>query len=366
MRNPDSGFTTAKERQLHLFGGSDEPNEPPTTRYQGSKLKLLPWLWENLGGLDFETVLDAFGGTGCVSYMFKSKHKRVTYNDYLRFNSLVGLALIENSSTRLSHDDVRFVLTRHSESEYDDFIARTFADVFYTDEENVWLDTVCQNVPRLDDPVKRAMAFYALYQACIIKRPYNLFHRKNLYMRTSEVKRGFGNKATWDTPFDGHFRKFVSEVNAAVFDSGIECKAVCHDALDVPGEYDLVYIDTPYLARSGVGVDYLDFYHFLEGMTDYRSWPNRIDRRRKHLPLVGTRSPWSDSKRTRSAFASLFERYANSTIVVSYRSDGIPSEDELVTMLRRVKRRVQVLHYGQYKYVLSKNGKSKEVLLIGT
>lgn len=34
------------------------------------------------------------------------------------------------------------------------------------------------------------------------------------------------------------------------------------DALDVPGDYDLVYVDTPYIPKSGVGVDYLDFYHF--------------------------------------------------------------------------------------------------------
>lgn len=340
--------------------------KPPTTRYQGSKLKLLPWLWENLNDLEFEKVLDAFGGTGCVSYMLKSKGKQVTYNDYLRFNYLIGLALIENSHTRLSHDDVRFILTRHSESEYDDFIARTFVDVFYTDNENVWLDTVCQNIPQLEDPFKQVMALYALFQACIIKRPYNLFHRKNLYMRTSEVKRSFGNKITWDTPFEEHFRKFVNEVNTAVFDSGIECKAVCHDALDIPGKYDLVYIDTPYLTESGVGVNYLDFYHFLEGMTDYESWQSRIDRQKKHLPLIGTRSPWSDAKRTCNAFTSLFERYADSTIVVSYRSDGIPSESDLVAMLQQVKQNVQVLNYGQYKYVLSKNSKSKEILLIGT
>ena len=35
------------------------------------------------------------------------------------------------------------------------------------------------------------------------------------------------------------------------------------DALDVPGDYDLVYVDTPYIPKSGVGVDYQDFYHFL-------------------------------------------------------------------------------------------------------
>ena len=50
----------------------------PTTRYQGSKRKILPWLYECLRNYEFHTVLDAFGGTGMVSYLFKRMGKRVT------------------------------------------------------------------------------------------------------------------------------------------------------------------------------------------------------------------------------------------------------------------------------------------------
>jgi len=355
----------ARDKPLALFDDDPRFARPPTTRYQGSKLKLLPWIWESLRGLKFQTALDAFGGTGCVSYMLKCKGKAVTYNDYLKFNYLIALALIENANTRLSQTDVHSVLGKKPDFKYGDFIARTFANVFFTEEENSWLDVVCQNVPFLDDPFQRAMAYYALFQSCIIKRPYNLFHRKNLCMRTSDVKRSFGNKAAWDTPFETHFRKFVDEANRAVFDSGVPCKAVCHDAIEVSGRYDLVYIDPPYVSKKGIGVDYLDFYHFLEGMVDYASWPGRLNRRKRHLPLTGERSPWSDPRRTCDAFSRLFERYADSILVVSYRSDGIPSEHELAAMLRRVKGNVRVLHYGGYKYALSKNGASREMLLIG-
>ena len=93
-------------------------------------------------------------------------------------------------------------------------------------------------------------------------------------MRTADVNRSFGNKATWDTPFEAHFRKFAAEANHAVFDSGLPCRALCLDALEVPGRYDLVYIDTPYVNRAGTGVDYLDFYHFLEGIVDSSTCPS--------------------------------------------------------------------------------------------
>ncbi len=43
----------------------------PSTRYQGSKLKIVDWIWENIKDLEFNTALDAFGGTGCVAYLLK-------------------------------------------------------------------------------------------------------------------------------------------------------------------------------------------------------------------------------------------------------------------------------------------------------
>jgi len=52
-------------------------------------------------------------------------------------------------------------------------------------------------------------------------------------------------------------------------------------------------------------------------------------------------------------------------MVVSYRSDGIPSESDLVSLLRRYKRNLRIEHFGQYKYVLSTNSESEEFLLIG-
>lgn len=58
----------------------------PSTRFQGSKLKIVDWIWDSIKDLRFKTALDAFGGTGSVAYMLKQKGKKVTYNDILTFN----------------------------------------------------------------------------------------------------------------------------------------------------------------------------------------------------------------------------------------------------------------------------------------
>lgn len=353
-------------QQMELLAPHERPAKAPSTRYQGSKLKLVDWIWECISDLDFSTVLDAFGGTAAVAYMLKARGKRVTYNDYLAFNHQIGTALIENSTHRLSGPETAKLMCRDPSRHYDDFIARTFPGIYFTDEENVWLDVVCQNISALRDKYQRAIAFFGLFQACISKRPYNLFHRKNLYMRTAAVTRRFGNKATWDKPFEEHFTVFVREANDAVFDAGVECSASCSDALNIPGAYDLVYIDTPYINSRGVGVDYLDFYHFLEGMTAYETWASRINSKKKHHPLVGSRSPWSDRKQCFGAFERLFERFRNSILVVSYRSDGIPTEKDIASMLRSVKSRVSCRRFDQYQYVLSSNQKSSELLFIAT
>jgi adenine-specific DNA methylase len=338
----------------------------PSTRYQGSKAKLVDWIWEQIADLNFMTCLDAFGGTGAVSYRLKQEGKRVAYNDLLRFNHYIGLALVENCQVRLSSEEIDWLLQRHSYISYPSFVQENFSNIYFTEEENAWIDQTITNIRQLHDPYKFALAFFALCQACIIKRPYNLFHRKNLYIRLAEVDRSFGNKATWDKPFDQWFRIFAEEANQAVFDNGQRNRALNLDAIDVPEEYDLVYIDTPYISKRGMAVDYLEFYHFLEGLTMYNEWGEHIDRRSKHKRLKPRPSEWTDKTKIRQAFDRLFERYRNSMLVVSYRSDGIPSEEELVSLLKKYKPNVRVVHFGQYQYVLSTNDESKEVLLVGT
>jgi adenine-specific DNA methylase len=354
----------AVDAQHSLF--PDLTAQFPSTRYQGSKSKLTDWIWENLAGLEFTTCLDAFGGTGAVAYRLKQAGKAVTYNDILRFNHIFGIALVENAGTRLDPFEIDWLLSEHPGISYPRFVQETFTDIYFTREENAWIDRTITNINQLTDPYKSALAFFAVCQACIIKRPFNLFHRKNLYIRLAEVERSFGNKTTWDTPFDEWFRFFASEANRAVFDNGRANRSLNMDAAAVAGGFDLVYIDPPYISAQGVGVDYLEFYHFLEGLTVYADWANHIDFRTKHRRLKRQPSPWADKQKISVAFDQVFRKFQDAKIVVSYRSDGIPSETKLIDLLRKHRRHVQVEHYGQYKYVLSKNTDSKELLLIGT
>lgn len=335
----------------------------PSTRYQGSKQRFIGWIWDCIASLDFDTVLDAFGGTGCFAYAAKTHGKTVHYNDILPFNAVIGKALIENPGETLDGSDIARLLDFSLHSEISTFISDTFHDIYYTDEENSWLDHILCNIRAMEDEYKQALAYFALFQACITKRPYNLFHRKNLYVRLQDVQRTFGNKKTWDTPFETHFRKFAREANQAVFDNYRPCRSFCADALSLQNSYDLVYIDTPYVSNDGKGTDYSGFYHFLNGMAEYDKWQASIDYSSPHRKLVAKPSPWTSPMEIKNAFSRLLKHFKNSILVVSYRDDGIPSIPWLVNALEALGKDVEVFASQRMKYVLS-NKTTREMLLV--
>lgn len=246
----------------------------PSTRFIGSKVKIIDWIWHSIQNLDFRNALDAFGGTGAFSFMAKRKGKEICFNDILSYNYNVGLALIENGTVRVSYDELQDCVITHNDFQYRSFVTETFSDIYFTDQENAWLDVVIQNIASVSDKYEKALLFAALGQACLIKRPFNLFHRKNLYLRLSDVKRTFNNKKCWDTSFEIYLRRFVEEYNEAVFSNGQRNSALSLDVFELPDDFDLVYIDPPYM--SGKGTNYLDMYHFLEGIVNYNTWADKI------------------------------------------------------------------------------------------
>lgn len=336
----------------------------PSTRYQGSKAKIADWIISQIRDLKFTTCLDLFGGTGAIAYQLKKEGKIVTYNDLLRFNYYVGTALIQNDEILLSVKDIDWIIARHTHIEYPNFIEDTFKDVYFTGQENQWIDQVITNIQHLEDVYKQSLALFAIFQSCLIKRPFNLFHRKNLYLRLADVKRSFGNKTSWEKPFGFYFRRFAEEANRAIFCNGHKNRSLNYDALDVPGSYDLVYIDPPYMSRNQLKVNYLDYYHFLEGLANYSSWNEYIDNNTKNLRMKQLSHSWSDKTKIRDSFAKLFGRYQDNILVISYRSDGMPTEDELRSLLEPYKKKICIRRSGTYKYVLNCDTNLEEILVI--
>src|SRR5262249_32659240 len=88
---------------------ADRAAKFPRLRYMGSKYRLVPELvavFEELGG---RTVLDAFSGSGVVSYTLKCLGYEVTSNDFLSFPSVIAKATVENQSQRLTDANIEAI-----------------------------------------------------------------------------------------------------------------------------------------------------------------------------------------------------------------------------------------------------------------
>lgn len=358
----------------------------PSTRYTGSKRRLLRHLYQIFRRLEFTSAADIFSGTSSVAYLLKKMGKQVIVNDYLYSNFRTGIALIENNHIRLSDEDIQFIADDELNNNPEDepkVISSTFQGYYFTDEENRWLDSCRGRIERLStyyqneiSKYKKALAYHALFQSALRKRPFNLFHRKNLYLRLANVDRQFGNTTTWNRSFSEHFKEMAHEVNGLVYDNYLSNQAYCENVNSwFAPNGDLVYLDPPYVwnGASEAEVDYLTKYHFLEGISRYNEWNEIIDRNSPLLAVKDGYTKWpggnsNSLSHLESIFQLLFERYHSRTIVLSYRDNGMPTIKELVKILKEKKRYVY-LQTIPYKYALRKSTEQpqslNEVIIIG-
>jgi len=143
-------------------------------------------------------------------------------------------------------------------------------------------------------------------------------------------------RSSLHTPLVEQFVACASAWNAAVFE-GESCQAVRGDVSEATVGADLVYLDPPY-APPRDDNDYVKRYWFLEGLSDY--WQNGTAKVMQGTMIrkLPKRPTAFGSKRTIvSALASTFEKFSESTIVLSYGSNAVPHLDTLVGMLRDVK-----------------------------
>jgi DNA adenine methylase len=339
----------------------EQTKDYPSTRFMGSKNKLLTEIWDIASHFEFESAIDLFSGSGIVGYMFKSQGKAVISNDHMAMSSTFAKAMIENNDITLSKDEA-LKLLEPSNKAIDHFVENTFQGLYFTDDDNRLIDIIRANIKTLRNPYKRAIAMSALLRACLKKRPRGIFtyigHRYD-----------DGRKDLLMT-FHAQFLEAVDMINAAIFNNGRQNKARNGDAMTMqnrkPG---LVYIDPPYFSPLSDN-EYVRRYHFVEGLA--RDWQgveiqeHTITKKFKSYP-----TPFSSRKGAAKAFDVLFKRFRESILMVSYSSNSLPTLDEMVAIMSKYKR-VEVVPV-DYKYsfgnqahkVGDNNNDVKEYIFVG-
>lgn len=340
----------------------------PTTRYYGSKRKIVESIWSALEGMsiEYESVLDLFGGTGVVSYYMARKGKEVIYNDVMAFNCEIAKALLCSQKGTFKEKDIPIILRNNPDVNYEHYIRDLFDDVYYTTAENDVIDKVVQNISMLPK-AKRSSAYYILFQSCIIKRPFNIFHRKNLNLRENHVESRFGNKTTWEKSFETLFGNFTKELNDIQFATLPRVNVRNCSALEFDEHADLVYIDTPYFSHKSTSVSYHNRYHFLEGLMHYNDIPDHINYTKANRELdFGMCSEFEKKSTYVANLHRLLDFHRDSVIALSYTTNGYPTVEELMQIMGEHKGRVQMVDLGAHSFALNKdNDERHEVLIVG-
>lgn len=341
----------------------------PSTRYQGSKRKILDELHLAFNEIEFQSALDLYSGSASVSLLLRHMGKNVDSNDYLLYNANTADVFLNyqfNSTQAVDHENNLAQLLERAPLTHEQLVSKNFESIFFKNEENIQIDRFCQNIYKYPHQLI-SLYIYAVGQALLKKRPYNLFHRKNLDMRLKDVKRSFGNAKTWETSILEHALKAIYELDKFPFNSNQEPgTAYClntNNLSELKEEYDLVYLDPPYLNSKNVSVDYSDFYGFLDGLVDYNLYRN-FDDNYSHKPICKKPSNWDTSANALRELEQAIVKWRKSIIFLSYRNNGTPTLNQITEVLSRNNRRVVLHSTEEYKYALSHASDTKEIFII--
>jgi adenine-specific DNA-methyltransferase len=330
MRDDSPMATTPAPVPVPIPAEANRVASFPRLRYMGSKYRLVPHLAAVFSEIGGRTALDAFSGSGVVSYLLKTLGYQVTASDFLNFPSAIARATVVNQLQRLDADDVAVICGAPADER--DFIQQTFRGMYFTEDDLRFLDSAWSHIDQMSGH-KKDLAIASLVLSAARRQPRGVFTFTDL--RYNDGRRDLR------LSLKEHFRERVEEYNRVVFDSSQPCSARISDVFDLPASpYDLVYLDPPYAPPKDDNC-YIKRYHFLEGLSVY--WRGQeIMHNTRTKKLEKRYTPFSYKHSVTEALRRTFEQFRESTIVLSYSSNAVPDADTIAALLREVKSDVEV------------------------
>lgn len=328
----------AARRMPDLWGGNAYAHhQMPQPQYLGAKHSLIPWIVGHLP-IDGGTVLDGFGGSQSVAYALKKEGFAVLTNDFMHFCHQTGMALVENRGAQLDEQDCRMLLADNPQRESH---MMRYKDIFFGEEECIFLDNFRANVNLLPCPYKRALALATICRSMTRKTIMGHFAHMQAMAYAGDPARVKRNPSI-ARPIRELFMELVPSYNAAVFDNDNRNRSHHANILEllpeVAADVQMAYYDPPYCKSHA---DYQSFYHLLE--TFVEGWRDKqfvSGTRRYHPPRY---SGFDRVREIEQSFRRLFELSAPIPFwVISYNDRSVPGLDTITQMAARHKKSVTV------------------------
>lgn len=340
-------------------------------RYIGSKSALLGEIRKFVSEIatNSETFCDIFAGTGAVGQEFKSTHQ-VFSNDLLYFCAVINQARIELSRVPRFRDIRKFLGTDPVEFlnnlTFDvndannlDFIFHEYSPMgkstrqYLSSENALKIDRIRQLLNEWKSEGLLSIGEYTYLLSCLIESVpsvSNIAGTYGAYLKSWDRRalKSIEIEHLQVTPNASHHRNRVFNETA--------------ESLVRKISGDVLYMDPPYNARQ-----YSSNYHVLETIARY-DYPILTGK-------TGTRAESSGSSdfckrgKVLESFTTVLEKAQFRQIVVSYSSEGLLAEEELIEAMRAVGQPsslvVKKIPYRRYSRISDSNKPVLHEFLIG-
>lgn len=308
-------------------------------RYIGSKRYLLNEIAEIIekktsskeGESDNDLVfLDLFAGTNVVAQSLKSKYKVMT-NDKMYFSYVLsrGEVAINNipDFRKLEQklgEDVLAYLNKLGDVDHAGFIANNYSPLnedcdrmYFTEKNAIKIDHIRSTIEGWRDQYLDDDAYYYLL-ACLIQAVPFVSNTSGIY---GAYLKQWDNRAHLD----------LTLKHPAIYDNGYSNSAHNKDANDLVKDVvvNVCYIDPPYNGRQ-----YTSNYHILDTIA-YGDTPEITGVTGMRAYTKEEKSLYCSKVNVLAQFDQLIKDVQSEHLIISYSSDGIMSEDDMIDVLKK-------------------------------
>lgn len=223
-------------------------------RYLGNKFKLLPFIRRIVDEEcnNVTSVLDAFSGTGSVSFAFLDKQLFV--NDMMYCNFLAALCWFSPQNVDIRRlEELLEYYNKVDTSRKDNYMYQTFRDTYFSAD-------VCRRIGFIREDVERKYIVGELNEreraAVITSLVYAMDRISNTYGHYDS----YIQNAIYNNDFELRLPNLDYELNLKNRCFNMDANILASEVI-----CDLAYLDPPYNSRN-----YCDAYHLLENVAQWK------------------------------------------------------------------------------------------------
>lgn len=320
--------------QKGLFGNFDTP-QTEGIKYTGSKLKLLPYIINEVADYDIKSVLDAFSGTTRVSQAFAQLGYNTTCNDISEWSEVFGNCYLIANKPQSYYKEIIDLL--NNVNGYDGWFTEHYGSNS-PDGKRPFQSFNTRKLDAIRDTID--MLGLSWEDKCVILT--------SLILALDAVDNTLGHYAAYLSGWSPRSYHNLELKLPRKFSIITNNKVTKGDVFEAINEYhDLVYLDPPYGSNNEKmppsRVRYASYYHIWKTiiLNDHPDTFGKANRREDSRDTIAA-SVFEEYKKNDNgqyiamqAIDKLIERVNSHYILLSYSSGGRATKSELYDIINK-------------------------------